>query len=80
MTNFTVPSDTMTIQEAADLANVSRGYFVEHIINKGQVPCHRFGNLRKIYRKDLARYMSQKELETDEIMAELALLSQELRL
>lgn len=74
------PSDILTIQEAADLLNVSRSYFVKQILSKTHIRSHRFGKQRKIYREDVETYIKQRQIQTDEVMAKLADLSQELRI
>lgn len=76
MTTSTDSSETMTIQQAADFLNVSRTYFVKHVLDKGKIPCHRSGKKREIYTRDILAYVKNRETETDEVMAELAALSQ----
>lgn len=73
-------SDTLTIQEAAELLNVSRSYFVKQILNKTHIRPHRCGKRREVYRKDVEAYIELRESQAEETMAKLAALSQELGL
>jgi len=80
MKTSAVSSETITIQQAADLLNVSRTYVVKHVLDKENTPSHRCGKKREVYTRDVLAYMKRREIETDEIMAELAALSQHMGL
>lgn len=69
-----------TAQEAADLLNVERAYLIDHLLSSGKLPFRMAGKRRKIQLKDVLLYKKQQKAETDSVMAELAALSQDLRI
>lgn len=79
MTRPISPADTMTIQEAADLLNVSREYFIKEIL-KSLLPFHLRGEERWLYYEDVVLYLRQRKAEIEDIMTKLASLSQKIGL
>lgn len=70
----------LTTREAADLLNVERAYLIDHLLSSGKLPFHMVGKRHKILLKDVLLYKKQQKAETDTVMAELAALSQNLRM
>lgn len=71
--------DALTIQQAADLLNVSRPYLLQ-LIERGDIPAHRTGKHRCVRLAHLMRFKADLDRASNEAMAELARQGQELQL
>jgi len=71
--------DALTIQQAADLLNVSRPYLLQ-LIERGDIPAHRTGKHRRVRLAHLMRFKADLDRASNEAMAELARQGQELQL
>ncbi len=71
-----IPAE-LTTQEAAELLNVSRPTLIK-LLDKGELPFHKFGNHRKVCFNDLKRYQHQLEAQRLQALDELVQLDQEL--
>ena len=67
----------LTTQEAADLLNVSRPHLIK-LLEDGALAFHRTGKHRRVRFADLMQYKEAREQASEQAMAELAQLSQEL--
>lgn len=69
----------MTTQEAADLLNVSRPFFIKLLDNK-KIPFHKVGTHRKVHYQDIMQYKEQLYAARRKTLAELTAESQRLGL
>ncbi len=69
----------LTTQEAADILNVSRPYFVK-LLEEGKIPFNVVGTHRRIRFGTLMEYKKRYEAEQDRKLDELTRLSEELGL
>lgn len=77
---FMIPvAHTLTTQQAADLLNVSRPYFVR-LLEKGEIPYAKVGRHRRVQYQDLLDYMKQIDKESKEAANELTKQAQTLRM
>lgn len=67
----------LTTQQAADLLNVSRPYFVK-LLEQGEIPFSKAGRHRRVKHEDLVAYMQKIDEESNEAMTALAKQAQEL--
>jgi len=67
----------LTTQQAADIMNVSRPYFVK-ILENGELPFHKVGSHRRVFFRDLVAYKEQSMTDRKQAMDELAAQAQEL--
>jgi excisionase family DNA binding protein len=66
-----------TTQESADFLNVSRPYVVK-LLEKGEIPFVKIGKHRRIKAADLFAYARKQNMRTEESLAELAKIAQDL--
>jgi excisionase family DNA binding protein len=69
----------LTTQEAADLINVSRSFFVKQL-EKGEIPFTQTGKHRRVKFQDVKDYKDRIDHLRDVALDELAALDQELNL
>lgn len=75
-----IPMDKeLTTQQAADILNVSRPYFIK-LLETGEIPFKKTGTHRKILMQDLMKYREQRAETRKSKIEELSNLSQELGL
>lgn len=73
-------SQELTTQEAADLLGVSRPFFIEKILDAGQLPYRRIGKHRRIRLDDLLAFQQRDLAQREALVAQLTWESQELGL
>lgn len=69
----------LTTQEAADLLNVSRPYFV-NLLEKGKIPHHKVGTRRRIRVEDVLNYKAKADEARLKTLEELSEQAQKLRM
>lgn len=69
----------LTTQQAADILNVSRPYFIK-LLENGEIPFTKIGKHRRISMLDLIEYKNKRDEDRKEALDELSELSQELGL
>ena len=75
-----IPMDKeLTTQQAADILNVSRPYFVK-LLENGEIPFRKIGAHRRVMMQDLMEYRFKRINSRKEKLKELVDLSQELKL
>src|ERR1700733_2463310 len=66
----------LTTQEAADVLNVSRPYFI-NLLKEGKIPFRKVGTKRRILAKDVLRYKASIEKKRFKTLESLAKQAQE---
>ena len=61
----------LSTQEAANLLNVSRPFFVR-LLESGKIPFHKVGSHRRVYFRDLQAFKAKMDKTSDEALEELA--------
>lgn len=69
----------LTMQEAADLLNVSRPHFIK-LLETHALPYHKAGEHRRIRFDDLMKFKVERDQASERAMSELAKQAQELKL
>ena len=67
----------LSTQQAANLLNVSRPYFIE-LLNKGSIAFRKVGTHRRVLAKDVIAYKEQEDQERLKVLEELSDQAQEL--
>ncbi|MCS4180169.1 excisionase family DNA binding protein [Salinibacter ruber] len=71
--------EELTTGEAAELLNVSRPHLVK-LLEEGEIPFHKVGTHRRVYREDVLEYKACQRKEAEEAMQNLTDQAQELGL
>ena len=71
--------EELTTREAAELLNVSRPHLVK-LLEEGEIPFHKVGTHRRVYREDVLEYKARQRAEAEEAMQNLTDQAQELGL
>ncbi|NWA27808.1 helix-turn-helix domain-containing protein [Pseudomonas gingeri] len=69
----------LTTQEAADMLNVSRPHLIK-LLESGELPFHKTGKHRRVRFAELMAYKTQRSLDSEQAMAELAEQAQQQRM
>ena len=75
--SLTPVHEELTTQEAADLLNVSRPYFVQ-LLEKRELPYRKVGSKRRVLAKDVLSYKTAIEEKRQKVLDQLAAQAQEL--
>lgn len=65
----------LTVEEAADILNVSRPYLVR-MLEQGEFPHHKVGRHRRVRYQDLMDYKTAMDIKRSSALDELSALSQ----
>lgn len=77
--NITPLHAELTTQEAANILNVSRPYFVE-LLETGQIPFRKVGTRRRVRCEDVLNYKREIDGQRMKVLEELAAQAQELNM
>ena len=72
-------SDDCSTQEAADLLNVSRTFFVK-LLKEKKIPCYKVGTRKRVRRSDVLKYDKERRAESRKDFDEMIKENQELGL
>jgi excisionase family DNA binding protein len=61
----------LTTQQAANLLGMSRPFLIE-LLNHGDIPFHKTGTHRRVYRKDVLDYQAKRDANRKHILAAIA--------
>jgi excisionase family DNA binding protein len=61
----------LTTQQSANLLGVSRPFLID-LLDRKEIPFHKTGTHRRIYRKDVMNYLAKRDKERNRILAEIA--------
>jgi excisionase family DNA binding protein len=61
----------LTTQQGANLLGVSRPFLID-LLNREEIPFHKIGTHRRIYRKDVMDYLAKRDKERKRILGEIA--------
>jgi excisionase family DNA binding protein len=72
-------TNELRLGDAAELLNVSRPHLLK-LLDEGEIPVHKVGTHRRVYRKDVLEYKARQREEAEAAMQNLADQAQELGL
>lgn len=72
-------TNELRLGEAAELLNVSRPHLLK-LLEEGEIPVHKGGTYRRVYREDVLEYKARRREEAEEAMQNLTDQAQELGL
>jgi len=61
----------LTTQQAANLLGMSRPFLID-LLNREEIPFHKTGTHRRIYRKDVMDYLAKRDKERKRVLGEIA--------
>jgi excisionase family DNA binding protein len=63
--------EELTTQQAANLLGVSRPFLID-LLNRDEIPFHRVGTHRRVYRKEVMDYLVRRDKERKRVLGEIA--------
>lgn len=69
----------LTTQEAADILNVSRPFFVQ-LVEEGKIPFRKVGSKRRVFAKDVLAFKKKSEKERLKVLERLSAQAQKLNM
>jgi len=61
----------LTTQQSANLLGVSRPFLID-LLKREEIPFHKTGSHRRIYRKDVMNYLAKRDKQRNRILGEMA--------
>ena len=61
----------LTTQQSANLLGVSRPFLID-LLKREEIPFHKTGSHRRIYRKDVMNYLAKRDKQRSRILGEIA--------
>jgi excisionase family DNA binding protein len=61
----------LTTQQSANLLGVSRPFLID-LLKREEIPFHKTGSHRRIYRRDVMNYLAKRDKQRNRILGELA--------